>query len=183
MDKKDIVIDRANPKDAEAIINIKRKAWVEAYPNPEFNITELDIKKLIGGANGELIEEGVSNWRRGIAAEDGDERVTFVARRDDVVIGYCQPVRDEGGRRCISQIYVDPSKQGSGVGQLLMEAALQWLGRDEDIYLEVLSWNRPAVKFYVLQGFVLTGNDYKNNEDLLGDGKYTLSSEMVLKAA
>lgn len=50
-------------------------------------------------------------------------------------------------------MYVAPEAQGKGVGSKLMNQVLDWYGRDQDIYLEVVSYNQNAINFYKRFGF------------------------------
>ncbi|MDP3853721.1 N-acetyltransferase [Phenylobacterium sp.] len=45
-------------------------------------------------------------------------------------------------------LMVDPAHHGSGLARVLMEAGLDWLGRDRPIWLNVIRRNWRAIAFY-----------------------------------
>jgi ribosomal protein S18 acetylase RimI-like enzyme len=73
---------------------------------------------------------------------------------DEQVAGFCLARRDE---RRVQAINVRPSLHGRGLGSMLLEAALAWLGTDGDIVLNVVSYNDKAIRFYERHGFVRSG--------------------------
>ena len=54
-DKQSVAIQQAVPEDAEIICDIRDRAWIKAYPNPELGITAEDIKVNAQGQNGEFV--------------------------------------------------------------------------------------------------------------------------------
>ena len=49
--------------------------------------------------------------------------------------------------------------QGHGIGRRLVDESIRSIGREHDIYLHVVSYNRSTIRFYERQGFVATGRD------------------------
>ena len=79
-------------------------------------------------------------------------------------------------------MYVAPEAQGMGVGGKLMRQVLDLYGRDQDIFLEVVSYNHNAIDFYKHFGFEPTDAVVPEEE---GRPEYLTSLtqiEMVLKA-
>ncbi len=173
-------VQPAKPEDAEGIFDVQRLTWIATYPNAEAGITEEDIRVRVEGEHGELIPQKIERWRSGIEAT-GNERATFVVRDNDKVVGFVAPgIRD--GQRRIGAIYVLPETQGKGVGGKLLQKALEWHGRDEDIFLHVATYNHNAIDFYKKNGFEETGNEIKDEVAQLDNGKEIPEIEMVLKA-
>lgn len=144
-----ITITTAEPKDAEAIMRIKREGWVYAYANTKLGITEEAITNSFGD-----FTNAVQNWRTGLAIKDPN-RETFVAKKDGQVVGFVAPqiIKDKWR---LGAMYVDKRYHNMGVGSLLIERAFEWLGDDKDFYIEVVSYNHNAINFYKKHGFVQT---------------------------
>lgn len=181
-DKLPIEIERATPGDAETICDIRDRAWIEAYPNAELGITAEDIKLNAQGRDGEFLSRRVAHLKNQLAKDDGTGLTTFVAKLDGKVVGYIDPQIDEQGRRHISAIYVLPEFQRRGVGGKLMQQALGLLGRDGDIYLEVVSYNQNAIDFYIRFGFKQTDAAVPEEEGAPDYVKPLPQIEMVLRA-
>jgi ribosomal protein S18 acetylase RimI-like enzyme len=172
-------IEHANPEDAEEIMTIKRDASLAAYPNEEHGITLDDVRKKF--TNDEMMK-GIENWRTGIAmeTEDGNAR-TFVARLDGGVVGYVWSYIS-GQERRLGQLYVLPDAQGAGIGSELLNAALEWLGREHDISLDVVSYNDKAIHLYEKYGFQKIGEETPEQFDQEQGIKLLPEIEMLRRA-
>jgi len=182
IDKNSVMVERATPEDAEAICDIRDKAWLETYPNAELGITEDDIRLNAQGPNGEFVPRRIAYLKEQFAKDDGSGIGTFVAKVEGKVVGYSDPHIDERGRRRIGAMYVAPEAQGMGVGGKLMHQALDVLGRDEDIYLEVISYNHKAIGYYEHYGFEKTDAVIPEEEGRPSYMRSLPQIEMVLKA-
>lgn len=178
LEEQAILIERARPEDAEAMLKLKQAAWLQSYPNEEHGVTVDDVHKMLTDAD---IAAAIPNWQKAITdeKEDGD-RLTFVAKISGKVVGYTSPGTIEGQRR-IGAMYVDPVEHRKGAGGLLIHKATEWLGRDQDIYLHVVCFNDPAIGFYEHFGFHKTGKEFPEEIDEKG-AKVLAAVEMVLKA-
>jgi GNAT superfamily N-acetyltransferase len=173
-----IVIERAVPQDAEAILLLKREARLDRYVNEEQGVTREDIYKKLSD---EDIKTAIPLWQNGIANEtDGGERTTYVARANEKVVGYTQPCIEEGQRR-LGAMYVSPDAQGHGIGGQLINKALEWHG-DNDVFLYVVSYNEAAIGFYEHFGFTKTGKELPAEYDEQTGVKLLQEFEMVHKA-
>ena len=90
--------------------------------------------------------------------------------------------KEDGGRKIINSIYIEPPFQGKGIGSMLMKKALDWLGDDKDIYLEVLSYNQNAINFYKSFGFEQTDAIVPEEPNLPNLIKTLPQIEMMMKA-
>ena len=180
-DKQSVAIQQAVPEDAEIICDIRDRAWIKAYPNPELGITAEDIKVNAQGQNGEFVPRRVAYLKEKLAQLDRPDGDTFVAKVNGKVVGYVDPSIEDGKRR-IGAIYVAPEAQGMGVGGRLMQQALDWHGRNEDIFLEVVAYNQNAIDFYKRFGFVQTGIVVKQELNRPSFMKSLPQIEMVLRA-
>ncbi|MEJ5020794.1 GNAT family N-acetyltransferase [Ochrobactrum vermis] len=83
---------------------------------------------------------------------------TWVATIDDSPVGFI------GLLDCfIGGLFVDPERQGSGVGQILIRHALTLKG---ELSLEVYADNERAYHFYNRLGFKITGQRSKDDNGL-----------------
>ena len=181
-DKQPVVIDKALPDDAEIICDIRDRAWIDAYPNSELGITADDIRLNAQGRDGVFVPRRIAHLKERLARHDGTGLTTFVARVDGKIVGYIDPQIDGQNRRRIGAMYVAPETQGKGVGGKLMRHVLDLYGRDQDIFLEVVSYNQNAINFYKRFGFVITDAEVPEEE---GRPDYITSLpqiEMVLRA-
>ncbi len=97
--------------------------------------------------------------RNCLAAIDAPDRIVFVARAepDATIIGFVIALRDSDGMPEIDWLIVAPEHQGKGAARLLMERALDWIGRDQAVKLGVIHFNARAIAFYKKLGFEDTG--------------------------
>lgn len=172
-----IVLARA--EDADGIFDVRRDAWLQTYPNVAEGITEEDIKLAVDGANGEKRERSIERFQRSLESEH-NTWTRYVAKENDTVIGFVAPDTTSGQRR-VGALYVSPSAQGKGVGHMLLEKAIAWHGRDEDIFLHVATYNEKAIAFYKKHGFVLTEADVTDFAATLPSGNVIPEFEMILK--
>lgn len=180
-DKQSVEIERALPEDAEVICDIRDRAWIEAYPNPELGITPEDIKVNAQGLEGEFVPRRIAYLKEKLGKTDRPDGDTFVAKVDGKVVGYVDPSIEDGKRR-IGAIYVSPEAQGVGIGSRLIQRAIEWHGPCDDIFLEVVAYNQNAINFYNRFGFVKTDavvTDEPGRPDFM---KSLPQIEMVLKA-
>lgn len=175
-----VTVEAAKPEDAEGVFEVQRLTWLATYPNAEAGITEEDIRMRVEGEHGELIPRKIERWRSGIETAS-DKRSIFVVRDNEKIVGFVAPAIMDGQRR-IGAIYVLPETQGKGLGGKLLQRAIEWHGRDEDIFLHVARYNQNAIDFYKKNGFEETGKEIRDDVAQLGNGKEIPETEMVLRA-
>lgn len=174
-------VELATPADAEGIFDVQRRTWLETYPNEGAGVTREDIRVRLEGVRGELIPHKVDWFKRGIETM-GETRAIYVARESGRIIGYVAPSIIEDRRR-IGAVYVLPEAQGAGAGGKLLQKAIEWHGRREDIFLRVASYNAGAIGFYRRYGFAETGTSVKDDAAIQAGHKPIPEIEMVLKAS
>ncbi|MEI9914071.1 MAG: GNAT family N-acetyltransferase [Candidatus Saccharibacteria bacterium] len=177
-----VAIEPALLQDAEAVTDVHRRTWLATYPNVEAGITEEDIRIRVDGEHDELKPLRLEQWKKSIENTDGS-RAVFVARQDGKVVGFCAPGIISGQRR-IGAIYVLPEAQSKGLGSQLLERAVEWHGRDEDIFLRAATYNEQAISFYKKHGFEETGRLVEDESEAVKlRGAVAIPEvEMVLKA-
>jgi ribosomal protein S18 acetylase RimI-like enzyme len=169
-----VEISSAVKEDAARLAYIQKETWLATYPNEEYGISREDIESRDLGSN-----RRVTQWEEAIS-KNGTDRNTFVARQDGEIMGYCVAKKEETNNR-IAAIYVLPGQQGQGIGKQLMLAAMDWLGKEKDIVLDVATYNAPSIAFYKHLGFVFTGKEAKFGEGWFADkAKHIPESEMLL---
>jgi ribosomal protein S18 acetylase RimI-like enzyme len=174
-----LLIERAKPEDAEAVVEVLRLTWMDTYPNAEVGITDEDIRLRTEGEHGERIGQNINKWRKNIENIDGS-RLVIVARINGKVVGVTAPRVTDGIRR-LGALYVLPEAQGKGVGGLLIRKALEWHGNKDDIYLNVATYNLHAIDFYRNYGFEQTDNPVVDEGNVYGKTQIP-EIEMVRKA-
>lgn len=176
-----VEIVKATPDDAEIICDIRDRAWIEAYPNAKLGITAKDIEINAKGLHGEFVPKRIA-WFKDKLAKNEDSWICFVAQTNNVNVGFVVASKEDDGRKFINSIYIEPAFQGKGIGTVLMQRALDWLGDNEDVYLEVLSYNQNAINFYERFGFEKTDTVVPLEEGAPDYIKPLPQIEMVLKA-
>ena len=161
----DVAIERALPEDAETICNIRDECWLETYPNKQLGITRQQIELNAQGKDGVFLPRRIAYLSDQIAQEDGITSATFVAKVGSIACGYVSPVKTADSHK-ISMLYVKPSHQGKGIGYALMRRALDFLGDELPITLEVVAYNEKAIKFYEGFGFEMTSKRVKPDPDM-----------------
>jgi GNAT superfamily N-acetyltransferase len=149
----DFTIEDAKPEDIEKIRTIARDAWLEIYPNETYGITREDIEAI-----GWFDPMGLKRRRKEIRENRDTIRVWVVKDDKDNVVGFCKVSKDghktdTEEQREIDAMYVVKELQGKGLGKKLMQKAMEWLGTDGNIRLEVVSYNNNAINFYKGFGF------------------------------
>ncbi|HEY6171850.1 MAG TPA: N-acetyltransferase [Candidatus Kapabacteria bacterium] len=109
----------------------------------------------------ELTSKGVkSQLERLRAIEDSKDAFIIGAFEEEKLVGICGCRREDGAkgyhRATIWGMYVDSSKQGSGIGGATLDMAIeeaQKLGGLESLFLMVAANNLPALGLYHSRGF------------------------------
>lgn len=176
-----ILIEPAKPEDSEVICKIRDDAWLVAYPNEELGLNQETIRINAQGLKGEFVPRRIA-WLKDKTANTNENWMAWVAKVDNVVRGFVIASTDEKNRKFLNSIYVDPTWQGKGLGKELMNQALDWLDRKNDIYLEVAAHNQKSIDFYKKLGFVETGAELEEEADRPDYITPIPQLEMVLKS-
>ena len=156
MTKLDFIISEISLDDVEAIENMRFQSWLDTYPNEEFGFTAEMIKERFAD---KLSPEGLERKRQEYAKNLNDPNFLQLAVKDDFgkIVGALVAVKDDKEGYEVDMIYTDKSVHGTGVGGTLMDRAMDWFGDDEDVLVEVASYNERAKAFYRKYGFAEVG--------------------------
>lgn len=166
-------IEDAKPEDVEVMIDIKRARWLEIYPNEKYGINAEDLLS-IDWYNPEDLAR-----RRKELAETREDTHTFVLKnKENKIVGFCKASKiDVYGE--INATYTLSGFEGKGLGKILIQKALEWLGLDLDIKLKVVAYNSNAIGFYKKFGFKETTTKVDYGGTQLPSGKEIPRIEMV----
>lgn len=139
-----IQIQKAEEKDAKEIVEVTYKAWLKAYPNKDYGVTEEIIKNRFLNK-----ETRIQKWQESISKNTGN---IFVAKIKDKVVGHANFEELEEFNQ-LKVIYVDPEYQGLGVGTKLVTKILESVNPNKNLIVEYTSYNTKAENFYKKMGF------------------------------
>jgi len=163
------------PDDVYRIREIQRIVWLDIYPNKKAGITREDIELKFRNDN---TKEGRGVIEKKKEKYDNPNIHILVAKEDEIIIGFIIASKENENR--INAIYILPEFQGQGIGRSLMSQALDWLGAEKDIYLNVASYNNQAIGFYEKFSFVKTDREGAlDNAAKLPSGKIIPEVEMI----
>jgi GNAT superfamily N-acetyltransferase len=143
-------VRRAEVGDAAAIARVHVGTWQVAYRGlvPQDYLDRLDP------------EQRREVWARGLATSRWPRSGTLVTEGDDGIVGFVHigPSRDDDADPTVGEvaaIYALSSVWGTGVGRVLMDAALAGLGEAgyAQATLWVLETNTRARRFYAAAGW------------------------------
>ena len=137
----------ARASDADAFVRAYELSW-DAMAGPVVGKRLADLAPL---------ESRLESFRAGLEQTSPDVRV-LVAERDAAIVGIATCVRD--GVTCeLRSLYVVPEAWGTGVGQLLMKAALDAMRERgaSEATLWVVDANARARRFYEREGWTPDG--------------------------
>ncbi len=160
-------IRKVTHKDAKSIRRVQHDTWLSSYINKKYNITPEDIE-----AKNFLSKESIEKTHKFFKENPN----CWVAEIEGKVVGFVWP-RIEKGKHRIGSIYILPDYQGMGIGTRFMDKVFE-VHKGHDIYLNVVAYNKSAVKFYERFGSKNTG---KKKDHSMPNGKVIPTVEMVRK--
>src|SRR3989338_316730 len=173
-----IVISTPSAEDAVGIQNVFYQTWLDTYPNEEVGITRDDVEdRFKDSFSAEILQQRTENL---LNPPSGQK--FLVAKVGSEVVGVCRVQRGNNSHE-LQGLYVLPEYQGQGVGKLLWQEALEFLGTDKDIFVRAASYNKQAISFYEKLGFKSTGRQFSEERFKMKSGNIIPEIEMVLKAS
>ncbi len=172
-----ITITKATPEDALAIQNVLYQTWLATYPNEEYGITVEDIEVRF---KERFTDSFLAKRRQALACQNNDE-LFLVAKDGQEIIGICSATKSDD-RNELMAIYVLPSYQGQGIGQMFWQEINKFFNPELDIFVCLAVYNFAAMKFYQKLGFVDTGRRFTQDRlKMPVSGNYIPEMEMVIK--
>lgn len=145
----DYIIEKSSPDDLEAERVMQARSWRATYANTEHGVTQEWVDSYTAGW---FTDEKIAQSRHHLQdVYDGKDQLRLTAKQDGGVVGFIHLERHDDNIE-LTGLYTDPATFGTGLGAQLMEAAKDWM-RTEEIFLEVVSYNTRAIRFYQKYGF------------------------------
>jgi len=140
----DSQIRLAELTDIPDLCYVHKMTWLHTYPNDGCGIYESDILEKDFSSN-----KRVEAWTKRICDQSG--RI-WVAEDEGRVVAFCE-VKFQPINNLLEAIYILPKFQKQGIGKLMCEEAICWLGGEKPIELQVAKYNNGAINFYKKLGF------------------------------
>lgn len=144
-------VRNAVPRDTKAVREVYHAAWLITYPNEGHKILLSDIEACWSGA---FTPESIKKGEQRIAFLPSHQQM-FVAEIDGRIVGVTDVTKGDEVNT-ISTLYVHPDFHRQGIGSLLFEEVLKFLGSDTDIIADIAVYNTGAIKFFESVGFIVT---------------------------
>jgi ribosomal-protein-alanine N-acetyltransferase len=171
-----IKIRKSVPDDVYGIREVVRVTWIKTYPNREEGIT---IEDIIEKFEFDKTSEGKKK------IEDRKKRYNnrnigiWIAETESKIIGFCMAIKEQENNR-VGAIYILPTYQRKGLGEILIKKAFAWLGDKRDILINVARYNKQAIDFYNKFGFIETGKEGAlDSAATLPSGKFIPEIELL----
>lgn len=155
------IIRKAEIGDAPGVAKVHVGTWQSHYKGqvPDDYLANLSVEKRT-----EVWTEAFSKPK--------PNNATFVSEESREILGFCSvgPSRDVGVPDETGElyaIYLDPSKQGQGIGSALMKAGLDFLREQgfKKATLWVLKTNAKTISFYEAKGWAADGAEMKDEKN------------------
>lgn len=160
--------------DAVELQTMHNRAWLDTYPNAEYDISSEFIEEYVAPR---LSETGIQ--RRQAQMRDSFEKPDNFLRvakdNSNKIIGFIDG-HIEGDVYELDGLYTDKETYGSGLGATLWHSYLDWTDPQKDIKLTVATYNARARAFYTKIGF----QDKEGTARLFGDTKIPII-DMILR--
>ncbi len=174
---KNYIIRKIKPDDVLALHNIYFLAWLDTYPNREFNITAEDI---IYKYEQRLTPEKIQESKEKISKIKENECKLLLEYQGEV-IALCNVIKEREYNQ-LQAIYVLPKYQGLGAGGALLLEALKFLDINKKTIVHAASYNVKAIKFYEKHGFKSTGKVFSDERFKMRNGAVIPELEMIKEA-
>lgn len=171
-----LIIREAVPNDAEGILNVYYKTWLDTYSNKEIGITRDDIEDSYKDV---FTDESVEKQKKRIT-EFNKRSQRWVAEYGSQIVGVMNIEKKEECNE-LRTVYVLPEFQGKGIGKMLWQKALKFFDPKKDIVVKVATYNQNTIEFYKKLGFVDTGKRFKDERWKMKSGAIMPEMEMVIK--
>jgi RimJ/RimL family protein N-acetyltransferase len=160
-------IAKTVPSDAIGLREMQLQSWLDTYPNDEHGVTTQWIKKYFAPR---LTDAGIKDFEKMLATEQNNPNVIILTARDSdgMIVGYLLGnIDDDDKKYHLSVLYTDKKTHGSGLGSELMQRFLDWSDLTQSTYLDVVVYNKRAMRFYEKWGYrKIPHSEYMENDIL-----------------
>lgn len=148
-------IESLRKGDEFLIGSVLKKAWLDAYLNPEAGITEKLIDNLIGSTPLKEEDDFKKDPIPEVFTQQNSIFYRVVRNSHDEIVGFIHCIKDESFNEIGGLNLINEAK-GFGVGTTLVEQFLVWADKEKPCRLEVFTFNDKAIRFYTKFGFCKT---------------------------
>ena len=136
--------------DVEAIRRMQAQSWLDTYGNDEVGATrEWLAEETASWFTDEALAHSREHLGACFANPDHFYRVGLLS---DEIVGLLHLATNEDGTKHLWGLYTAQKTHGTGLAQELMALANEWIG-DNEVDLEVVTYNTRAIRFYEKNGF------------------------------
>ncbi len=155
------IIRKSKITDAPGVAKVHVETWQSHYRGqvPDDYLANLSVEKR------------TKVWTE-IFSSPKPSSATFIAEESGEILGFCSvgPSRGVGMPHNTGElytIYLDPSKQGQGIGSALMKAGLDFIREQgfKKATLWVLKTNVKTISFYEAKGWRADGEEKKDEKN------------------
>ena len=133
-------LDRIGVSDITALTE---RATAATFYRGDLNAEEIEANRRVVRISSETA----------LGAAVNEHQLLTVAFVDGAFTGYMIATVHAADSRELDWLMVDPAFHGHGVADALLQAGVDWLGRDRPMWLNVLQHNQRAISFYRRHGF------------------------------
>ena len=144
-----ITIRTATQDEVDAIRRMHAACWLDTYPNDEHGVPYAWVKSVTDEwLSPEKLELSKQHFTNVFNSRDHFYRV---AVDNSKIAGFVHGLKEDGKTK-LGALYLAKEYYGTGLAQQLAALADEWLG-DDAVELEVVAYNKRAIRFYEKWGF------------------------------
>ncbi len=144
-----IIIREANLKDVEAIRRMHAASWLDAYPNDEHGVSYEWVREVTDGwLTPEKLAYSHEHFGNVFTNDDHFYRVAVDGKK---IVGFIHALKEDGITK-LGGLYIAKEHYSTGLAQQLAALTDEWFGNDI-VELEVVAYNKRAIRFYEKWGF------------------------------
>lgn len=145
-----ITISQAIPSDAASISLINSETWFDTYQSEEYGITQELVRNF--PHNDDDRNAFIERKSKEISDNPGSY---CIARDGEKVVWYAQwRIHQQKPFNELAAIYILKEYQGKWIWKQLAEKVFDYIGKERDIIVEVIGYNKNARTFYTKLWFV-----------------------------
>lgn len=149
--------------DLDGLISVHVQSWKDTYPNEAEGVSKDFVNEYMERFTNKSGREKRSQYITE-AHENPNYFLRIAEDEEGTVIGFVDARKSDNDYE-LCGLYIDKLMYGKGLAHDLADIALDWLGRSNDVRLDVVSYNKRAQRFYEKLGFktiVGSKRQYKN---------------------